>query len=373
MRPVSSRFLAAVGSSHRMASRARILPPGYNGTSPPLENIIPLEDGSATFDATAQIQGTIDITTSQSWPVNSQDLATPYGNEVFLERGVVYGDGSTEWVSLGYYRIDSVEQKVAPLGSLEIQGSDRMAGIIDGQITSPITFAAGTTVLAVIESLVTDVYPWAVFDYDASLATATISVAQTTTDDRYGFLDALIASYGMIWYWDYRGILWIHLPPTIANPVATISSGGHGVLVTLDRTLDRTGIFNGCVATGQSASSDPPVIATLVDSNPASPTYWYGQFGQVPQFYSSSFLTTTAQCVAAANSLLLQSTGLPYEIDFGMVPNPSLALWDPITITYLGGNVVENHVIKQLVIGLMADEVMTAQTRQLVNSTFQSI
>lgn len=356
-----------------MASRARILPPGYGGVTPPLTNIIPIESGSITFDVTAPIQGSLTMDTAQSWPVNAQDLCTPYGNEVFVERGVVYGDGSTEWVSLGYYRINSVEQQYAPLGALTLICQDRMAGIIDAKITSPITFAAGTTVLAIIESLVTSVYPWAVFDYDASLASATINVAQTTTDDRYGFIDALVASYGMIWYWDYRGYLYVHTPPSLNSPVATVNTGRNGVVVTMARTLDRQSLYNGVVATGQQAASTTPPTATVVDVNPASPTYWYGQFGQVPQFYSSSFLTTQAQCVVAAQSLLVQSTGLPYEIDFGMVPNPAIALWDPVTVVYSGGANSENHIIKQLVVGLAATDVMTAQTRQLVSGSFRAI
>jgi hypothetical protein len=373
MRAVSQKFLAAVGESHRMASRARVLPPGYNGVTPPLQNIIPIETGSVTFDVTAQIQGSVTLDTAQSWPVNSQDLCTPYGNEVFLERGVVYGDGSAEWVSLGYYRINSVEQKLAPYGALTLTCQDRMAGLIDAKIISPITFAAGTTVISMIESLVTSVYPWVVIDYDSSLNTATINVTQTTTDDRYGFIDSLVKSYGMIWYWDYRGYLYIHVPPSLNTPVLTINSGRNGVLSTMDRTLDRQLMYNGCVASGQQAAATTPPIATVIDGNPSSPTYWYGQFGQVPQFYSSSFLTTTDQCTAAATALLLQSTGLPYEVDFGIVPNPALALWDPVTITYQGGTYSENHIIKQLIIGLSAKDLMTAKTRQMVTGSFHSI
>lgn len=373
MRPVSQKFLTSVGGSHRMAARARILAPGYNGVSPPLTGIIPIESGKITFDSTAQIQGTLDLTTSQSWPANYKDLATPYGNEVFVERGVANVDGSTEWVSLGYYRISSVEQPDAPLGALDILGSDRMSGIIDARITSPITFAAGTSVSSIIQSLVLAVYPWAVFDFDTSLASAQINVAQTTTDDRYGFINDLVTSYGMVWYWDYRGILYTHFPPSLAHPVATISSGRNGTMVSLSRTLDRTSLYNGCVATGQQASSDAPPTATVVDTNAASPTYWYGNFGQVPQFYSSSFLTTTAQCVSAATSILQQSTGLPYEVDFGFVANPALALLDPVYVQYANGNFLETHVLKQIVVGLTAADAMTAQTRQLVNGSFVAI
>lgn len=355
-----------------MNSRVRICTPGMNGTNP-AGTVIPIETGSVTFDTSAQVNATADVVTSQSWPVNYQDLLTPYGNEAFIERGVIYGDGSTEWVSLGYYRINTVEQADAPLGSVEITCSDRMQGVVDARIPSPITFAAGTTVISIIQSLITGIYPWALFDYDASLSTATINVAQTTTDDRYGFINDLVTSYGMIWYWDYRGYLFIHHPPSLTAPVLMINSGRSGVLVSMARGLDRTGVYNGCAATGQQASDQAPPYALVVDANPSSPTYWNGNFGQVPQFYSSSFLTTIAQCQSAANSLMLVSTGLPYEVDFGIVPNPALSLYDPVTVVYSNGNNSELHVLKQMVIGLAAADPMTAQTRQFVNGVFHVI
>lgn len=355
-----------------MSSRVRVCAPGLNGTNP-AGTVIPLLDGSVTFDSTAQVNATAALTTSQTWPVNYKDLLTPYGNEAFIERGVVYGDGSTEWVSLGYYRINTVQQQNAPAGSVQLACSDRMQGIVDQRIPAPVTFAAGSTVISMIQTLVLAVYPWAIFDYDASLNTAQINVAQTTTDDRYGFINDLVTSYGMIWYWDYRGYLYIHTPPSLSSPVATINSGRKGVLVSMARGLDRVGVYSGCAASGQQASDQAPPYALVVDGNTNSPTYWDGPFGQIPQFYSSSFLTTVAQCQSAAMSIMQTSTGLPYEVDFGIVPNPALVLYDPVTVVYNGGNNSELHVLKQMVIGLKASDLMTAQTRQLVNGVFRVI
>lgn len=374
MRPVSSKFLAAVGSSHRMASRATVLSTvGQNGTTP-TGTVIPLDDGTVTFDSTANVVSTMSLVTSQAWPANYADLLTPYGNEVFIERGVVYGDGTTEWVSMGYFRLDDVDQQTAPDGPITLSGPDRMQGIIDARIVAPITFAAGTTVAGIITSLVSSVYTWATFSIDSSLTTAQINVAQTTTDDRFGFINDLVTSYGMIWYWDYRGVLIVTFPPSLTAPVATILSGRKGVMVTMSRSLTRDAVYSGCVASGQQATANTPPFAVVVDIDPTSPTYWYGKFGQVPRFYSSSFLTTVAQCQSAAASLLQQSTGLPYEVDFGMVPNPALMPWDPVTIsTDRGGIQTESHILKQLVIGLKPASAMTAQTRQYLNGQFRVI
>jgi Domain of unknown function (DUF5047) len=375
VRPVSAQFLAAVTGSHRVAHRARVLAPGYNGTNPgpanpdgSPQNTLSIESGTVTFDRTAQVRGSLDITVSAAWPSSSTDMLTPYGNEIFVERGVVYGGGSTEWVSQGYYRINDIEQQSAPFGSVHITGTDRMQGLIDAQITAPIQFTAGTTILTVIESAVWAVYPWTVFDYDASLATATLATDQITTQDRFTFLDDLIRSYGMVWYWDHRGYLYIHPAPNPAVPVLTVNAGRGGVLATLSRTLTRTGVTNGVLVTGEQANSAPPVSALVVDLNSNSPTFWYGSFGQVPQFFSASTLQTVSQCQAAGLAILQQSTGLPYEVDFSMVPNPALDPLDCVQLQYPGR--VENHVLDSIVVPLDVSTAMTGTTRQQVTGVF---
>lgn len=370
MRPVSQRFLNAVAASHRMDARARVVPAGLSGTSPgTILATLDIVGGAVTLDAKADVRSTLDMDTSAVlWPTSATGPLTPYGNELFIERGVVYGDGTREWVSQGYFRINTVEQQTAPKGVVHVTGTDRTQGIIDARLTTPWTFAAGSTVASVIQALVTDVYPWAVYDFDSTLSTSTLASSQTTTDDRYGFISDLVKSYGMVMYWDYRGFLWIHKAPSTTTSLAAISSGAHGTLVTVSRSLARDGIYNACVASGQQMSeSIPQVLVTVVDNNPTSPTYWSGSFGKVPQFYSSSFITTTDQATSAATSLLLQSTGLPYSVSFGHVPNPALEPLDPITVNYPGRS--ERHVLSQLVIPLGPGSAQTGQTRQLVTGT----
>lgn len=373
MRPVSANFLAAVSSSRHMASRVTVLTTiGQSGVSP-TGTVIPCTGGSITFDSSAQVSATGTITTVQPWPVNAADLLTPYGNEVYVERGVVYGSGSTEWVGLGYYRIQEVQQQAAPTGTVELSLSDRMQEVIDARIMAPITYQAGWTVADVIEDLISQCCPWALFDIDPSLTTATLTVDQITTDDRYGFIDDLITSYGMVWGWDYRGYLVVEQIPSAADPVVTIAAGrvghGDGVLVQMSRTLSRDSVYNACVASGQAAGQDAAPTAIVVDNDPSSATYFYGKFGQVPQFYSSSFLATNAQCQTTAVAMLSKSTGLPYEVDFGFVPNPALELYDPIALSYNNGT-IEHHIIRQMVIGLKSSDTMTTQTKQLLASNF---
>src|SRR5262249_54713756 len=110
MRPVSERFLRTVRGSHTMIARARV--PGtisYIGVDPPGTET-PIRAGNVVLDATADIRATLDLTTPGPWPTTPTGLLTPYGTEVFIERGIDYGDGIREWVSQGYFRLYQVEQ-----------------------------------------------------------------------------------------------------------------------------------------------------------------------------------------------------------------------------------------------------------------------
>lgn len=382
MRPVSAAFLRAIRGSHTMVARARVVTAGLSGTTP-VGTYIPIIAGDVQLDATANIRSTIDLTTDGTgmWPTTaSSPLLTVTGNELFVERGVQYGSGITEWVSLGYHRIDDVDQEEAPDGQIRITGSDRMAGLIDGRLIQPRQFAAGTTLGTVVSSLVTEVYPGATITWDDATSANTLSTSQVTEDDRWGFLNDLITAQGKIWYWDYRGILVIKDPPSSTMPVWTVDFGTSGVLVKMSRSLTRSGVYNAVVATGETADSTPAVWAIAYDANPASPTYFgsgvsggvvlgAGPFGPVPEFYSSPLLTTSAQALKAAQNMLTSQLGLPYSLDLTAVPNVALEPWDPITVTYPKrarsyASTSETHILQTLSIPLTYGEAMTGTTRQ---------
>jgi len=337
MRPVSTKFLSSLRGSHGRTAQAFVVAPGQTGTTP-TGTEIPILDGNVQLDATAQIRSTLDLTTDGTgeWPNQVSDLFTPYGNEVFVRVGMVFGGGVTEWVSLGYFRIFDVGQDEAPNGPLRISGQDRMSGIVDARLVQPQQFLATATYGAVVTSLVQEVFPTAVITWDDLSYTDALGRAVIAEEDRFEFLDDLIKSKGKIWYWDYRGYLVIKDVPPEDDPVWDVNAGENGVLVSLSRELSREGVYNGVVAYGDALDNVTPARAVAVDNNPTSPTYWNGNFGKVPRFYSSPFITTINQAQSAANSLLRQKLGLPYNVDFSAVPNAALEPWDPVAVNIVG-------------------------------------
>lgn len=334
MRPVSDRFLRTVRGSHKISTRAKILTDFQTGVQPTgIE--IPVFDGSVSFDATSDVLARLDGLETLADFSEDSDL-TPYGNEVFVERIVHYGDASSESVSLGYYRINTSIKDPVTTGSIQLTGSDRMAQIIDSRLPTARSFPPGTLLEDIFEELIKDVYPHATIEFDHMPGAFSIARTHVAERDRYKFLRDLATARGLIFYFDHRGILVLKELPTATNPVFNINAGEDGVLVSAAHEMSREQVYNGVVAFGEGTDDMPPVSALVVDNNHLSKTYWFGRFGKIPRFFFSSFLETEEQCVSAATKILLDAVNLPYRIDLTMSPNYALEPRDLVSINSPG-------------------------------------
>jgi hypothetical protein len=371
MRPVSDSFLNTVRGPHKAVFRARLVWPWVVGVNPstagePL-NVI---SGDVTFDVNSDVNATLDMTLA--YPFEGID---PYAHEIYVERGVMYANGTTEYVGLGYFRVNSVEDSLVRDSSFDgavvrITGEDRMANLRDARVLSPLQFTASTSVASVLDFLVQDVMPGVTTIYDTNWPTGDPASTLLGSDhfvdqDRLKFIQELVAAYGKICYFDYAGRFVVKdAPDTTGTPVFNINSGSYGVLVHATRTISRDGVYNAVVASGEAADANVlPVFGVALDDDPNSPTYWGGVFGKVPKFFTSSFLVTDAQCTQAARKLLDASHGMPYSVSLGMVPNPALEAWDVVSVTYNEGY-VEVHIIDQITYSMSVDDEMSIQTRK---------
>lgn len=366
MRAISDKFLRSLTGSYTMTVRAQVVFPGQEGTAPIQGTEIDIFRGEVNLDSTADIRSWLTLETDGDglFPDNADDLWAVYGDEVFIQVGINYGGQASEWVSLGYFRINTVSQNDHPQYPLTITAQDRMANIIDARITDPWQFTATETYGDIVMYLVDEALTWSpTIEWDDDSDIQTIGRTLIAEEDRFGFLNDLVTSLGKIWYWDYRGVLVIKDPPSEDEPVWTVNAGENGILFSLTRELTRNGVYNAVVAYGEALDTLEPSRYLAVDDNPDSPTFWYGNFGHVPMFYFSPFITTDAQAESAAKSLLRQNLGVPYNVDFSTVINPALEPWDPVLVQFEDKNQV--HIIEKIRIPLgEVPEPMTATTRQ---------
>lgn len=369
MLPVSAAYLAAIRSSHQIVSRVRLITPGATGANPPGTDLR-VEAGTVTLDGTADIRGTLDLTVMEGWPqgATTADLV-PYGTELAVSRGVVFGNGAVERAPLGIYRVGSVEQSDAPGGPLRITAADRMSGIVEGRMLAPAQFLPGEQLTDIVAALVTEIYPDAVIEWDDDTGTTMLTRTQIVEEDRYAFLRDLVRAQGKVMNFDYRGVLVIRSPPDPTVAVFEVNAGAGGVLASVSRSLTREGVYNAVAATGEALDDEPAPYGVAYDYDPASVTWWHGPFGKVPRFYSSPFITSDGQAENAARGILFEGLGLPYSVDFTAVPNSALEPLDVVRVSYppmLGrarSVVREIHVLDRLAIPLTAEAPLTASTR----------
>lgn len=377
MRPVSNDWADAIRTSHRIAVRATLID---GSDTYALPTII---EGSVSLDANAATRGRVDLTVADDpddetltldvIPDSASAALAPYGNEIKVERGLYYPDGTTEYVTLGIFRIDETETVDTADGlAVRITALDRSARIIDarfenaGQINSGVNYA--TSILTTIQA----VYPTVAYSFASVSTTHAAARAYEAGADRWAFCQQIAADIGMELFFNGDGTLILQPIPTgiAANAVLSVSEGDDGVLLSASRRWTRQGTYNKVIATGESSDpAVPPVRGSAADMDPTSPTYFYGPFGQVPAFYVSQFLTTTAQCDAAAAAQLARQIGTTQQISFGAITNPAL---EPSDVVYvkraragIGENTVngEAHVIDSLTIPLTASEPMSGTTR----------
>lgn len=364
MRPVSDRFLSVVRSSHKRVARATVVKPRQVGVQP-VGVEIPILSGDVTVDINADVTATLSLETKFEWPKSTTDIGTPYGQEIYVERGIEYGDGGTEWVGLGYFRIDSPEQDEVPSGSIHISASDRMASIKDARPLQPVQFSEAASFQGVFDFVVNEALPGVPVVYDFPAGSTPLGISHIMDNDRLKFLQDLATSYGKIMFFDYAGRLQVKdAPDPTKAAVFTVNAGRYGVMVNMKRALSRDGVYNAVVATGEAAGENPPVRGVAIDDTPGSPTNFFGDFGQVPKFFSSTFMQTNAQCVTAAEAELRKSTGLPYSVSLGLVPNPALEAGDVLTVSYADKAVPETHIADKIVYPLDTSSAMTIETRK---------
>lgn len=371
-----AQFAEVVSGSQDMVVEARVLTSFQTGNNPTGEQIAIL-GGDVTFDATAENFGTLTLTTEgldergdSLFPRRAGDLLAPYGNEIFVRRGVDIGS-ETLWSPLGYFRIDEDNQDRDSDQPITLECPDRMQGIIDGELVSPRQFLPDRTVSSVVGELVREIYPAAVVSFDDSSGDDLLGRQLMVEKDRYGALLDVTKSLGKIVYWGGDGVLRIEDPPDLETILWEMRAGSDGVVVDLDRRVTRRGMYNAVVARGEGADTVAPVQAVAVDAGATSPTRWFPPddptelwFGQVPRRYSSPLLNTEAKALKAGRSLLRRYLGMPYTIDFNVVPNPAIRPHHVVRIQGKDGN-RDKHILDQVVVPLTHNASMTGLTREL--------
>lgn len=367
MQTVSEDFLAAVRGGHTLSTRLTIIE--TSGT----ESDLTIEDGSVTLDGPSQTRASLslDLTPDNPVPDLPGDLLAPYGNEIQVERGVRFDDGTDELVPLGRFRLDETDSNSDRGGlTIALTAFDRSVKLIEAVMENSGSIARGTNCADAILSLIDQVYldcPYNTAEFDAITTTLPL-LTYGAGDDRWDLCRGIAEAAQSSLYFDGTGTLRL-LPLAIGSSLAyEIVEGDGGNLLDMGKNWGREDACTRVVVLAE-GSGDEPVRGEAIDDDPNSPTWHGGPFGRKTFEWSTEYITgaTTADIQAAADqvaqNILDLKRGTAQRINFSSIHNPALEPFDVVRLTRTALGVDENHVLDSLTFPLTREGTMTGETR----------
>lgn len=327
---------------------------------------VPVISGSLVIDATSQVRrtATVGIAYADLWPDDVFSALSPLGSELTIVYGIVLGNGEAEWLPLIRGPITRVTRSLPTSGSdgaITVSVADRSSKVAEARFDAPTQTIPGATTVAEITRFITGVLPdVTVFDQTGSTQVAAqLDVERERWSDG---VEKLADSIGAEVVADTWGNFIIRPQPQITDaPVWTLDAGDGGILLGEEDDTSRDLTYNRVVASGQRVDGLPPVYAVASDTNVNSPTYINGPFGVRTRFYASQLMTTTAQCLAAAQTLLDRVNGRHMDVSFTAVTNPALEAGDVIRLRF--GDRDETHIIDRVEIPFRPGDPQQIKTR----------
>lgn len=284
---------------------------------------------------------------------------------------VIYNIGGAGTVNIGWYRItnpkpaerwrtyiiDSLGQintdtsipadkKLAWVSggaSIHLVAQDRAGDIGRNRLEAPDSpQGASPTILSEIARLVGDICPVVATD---AVVDAAVTKNLIFKDDRLNAIQDLCKRIQCDYRMNGDGQLEVY-PLAVTAPVWTIAGGPDGVLVGIDWEQNIDGMYNVFVADGTATSGGKQYPIRGRASIQAGPMAEGGDFGTYQEFYSSTMLTTQAQCDAYA--ITMRDTtlaGLTVLLNVTCAPHPALQQGETVLVA---SPVVDGQVVNVL-------------------------
>lgn len=376
MYAISDKFKAALVKSHVVVSKAEV----YGPTGSYLASL-ELIDGQVTVDdvelrrrynLAIVDENYVPDTTFGADP-NASLLNPELGNEIKLYRGIDFRDGTApEYVPLGVFSIDDVQLDDSGQGlHIRVEGFDRSKKLSDAAMANTYNIANGTNVKTALQNLALFRYPDITFSaaWVAYTTTATLpSTTLITGDNPWNKIVKLgLEALGADIYFDVNGDLTI-VP--VADPslggatVWTYMEGSEATFLYINKRVTTQDSPNHIIVFGEHPDNTAPIRGEAFDSNPASPTYYLGPYGDRVKTYEGQAVKDATQATAWATAILNKTLGVSELVRFNAIVNPAHEVGDMIGIDRSRSKVSSIYVIDKLTIPLVAQRVMEVATRR---------
>lgn len=364
MQDVSAKWAPALATDHGLSVKINVL---YDGAV--IAEDVAFADGSVRVDRDSETRRSLSLSIADpsAWPASPTDTWNVYGQQIYVERGITYLDGTSERVPLGTFAITSVSGNIHT-GPLAISAAGLeilLKRAVWDTATSTASFDSAADFIATV---IADTVPGAGFvDESTSGEDPLATKTWDANSDKWAALAECATATGAELFCNANGTFILADIPdpddVDADPVWTVSAGEGGVMVSADMERSSDGVYNRVIVTGENAEDGAePVWAEARITDPDDPLVYGGAFGQVTKPYSSSLVTSEVGAQGTANALLRRYRAPNRTVSLESVPNPALDAGDRIRVVYGAAHLPELHTVQSFDVPLSVDGGFTIAT-----------
>ena len=252
---------------------------------------------------------------------------------------ITYGGGLAYDFPLGMFVPDDLTQPHFP-DVIVMSGRDLTRRALKSRFAVGTTFSAGSSPESIIGALASA----------SGMTRKSLPVTGLTTGkdfafeadaDRWTAMDTVAKAYDHDIWVDASGYLRMTpIQDPVTSPlVGNLRTGETGNLVTYSKKVGDARLYNHVVVVGDTSDANTlPVWAEATNTEPSSPTN-ISRLGDITYRYTSSFITTTEQAQAVADSFLKIHALEEFSLEFGSLcypwyePGYIVSFDDPKTLT----------------------------------------
>lgn len=230
----------------------------------------------------------------------------------------------TTWeTQVGEFMIDVISEDHFPY-VVKVTGRDYAKKCLLSKFTQATAFAAGAAIETVIQSIASNagITKFIIPPTGKTLAHEYFFERGT---ERWKAMFEIAKAYGYELFFDAQGYLVMReFQDPITAPLSyRLETGEYGTLVSFNKSLTDTRIYNHVIVSGESSGASLPVSAEAINTEPTSPTR-VEKLGDRLYVYSSAFITTEAQALDVAMKFLKVMGLEEFDLNFSSIALPWL-------------------------------------------------
>lgn len=320
MWPVSDLWRKALVGPHLAKSRVEL----YIGSK--LIGEVKVIDGSVT-DTWPDVAGA-----RRTLSLNTPDRTIEPGMSLKVWHGMQFGTGDWEWIPGGVFPVLDRSLSYSYDSTVSVSCIDRWQWVMGAKFGGPYQMPRGRPVVSEAARLILESGPW------GSVIETAVSSARSDSlvydESRHEAIVDLVKAAGAQAWAGRDGAGLVSNRSTSGPSVVRLKGGPGGTLIDLEASDSWAEVSN--VVAARSSSNDAGVAAAVGVqwariTDPRSPIH-PSKIGPRVRQYASPLLTTSAQALAAAGTILGYASAASRTLSITCVPDWSLDAGDPITV-----------------------------------------